>query len=68
MNHNPHNFKEGQHVILDKGFANSSEVVISKFTPNEMFATVYSSKETGANSWQTMTTRLSPIETEDAEA
>lgn len=60
MNHNPHNLQDGQHVILDKDFANSSEVVIYVLTPLEMYATVYSANETG-DMWQVMTKRLSPI-------
>ena len=61
MNHNPHNLEEGEHVILDKDMFNSSEVVIFKFTPLEMFATVYSAMETG-DMWEVMTSRLSPKE------
>ena len=57
---NEHNLKEWQHVILDKDFQNKSEVVIHKFSPNEMFSTVYSANEVGGEMWQVMTYRLSP--------
>jgi hypothetical protein len=61
MNHNPHKLKKGQRVALDADFTNSSEVVIDGFTPNEMFATVYDAKRTGADPWRVMTLRLSPL-------
>lgn len=57
---NPDNLQEGEHCILDKGYANSSEVVIWKLTPNEMFATIYSAMETG-DMWQVMTNRLTKL-------
>ena len=60
--HNPFNLKEGQIVMLDNEFANRSEVGIHKFTPNELFATVYAKNETGSDMWQVMTYRLTPID------
>lgn len=58
MNHNKHNLKFGQTVILDKGTATECEVIIVDFTPNEVFATVrwYGNTDT----WEVMTARLSP--------
>ena len=61
MNHNQYNLQEGQHVILDKDKHNSSEVVIWKLSPNEMFSTVYSAVETG-DMWDVMTKRLAPLD------
>lgn len=63
MNHNKFNLQEGEHVILDKDFNNTSEVVIFKFTPNEMIATVYSAIESG-DMWQVMTNRLTKLQNE----
>lgn len=60
MNHNPFNLQEGQHVILDKDFNNGSEVVIYMFTPNKMFALIYSAIESG-DMWECMTNRLTPM-------
>ncbi|MEK6829717.1 MAG: hypothetical protein AABY15_06375, partial [Nanoarchaeota archaeon] len=47
--------KEGDRVILDAGFANSSEVTIVSFTPKKMFAKVRSDE---GEEWETMTNRL----------
>lgn len=58
MNWNKYNFKIEDRVVLDKDFNNSSEVTIKAFTTNKMFATV---KSDDGDEWQTMTTRLSPI-------
>lgn len=52
FNHNPHNLKVGQIVILDR----RHEVTIVSFTPLYMFAKV--KDKTGK--WNTMTLRLSP--------
>jgi len=57
MNHNKYNLKEGETVILDAGYNNSSEVVIISFTPNEMFARI---KDENSD-WEVMTNRLSPL-------
>jgi hypothetical protein len=70
MEHNKQNLQEGEYVILDKGKANSSEVVIFKLTPLQMFATVYSVEKTDEGSvkqsdmWDVMTSRLSKLEQE----
>lgn len=61
MIHNKHNLRVGQKVLLDEKY-HQSEVVIFAFTPNELFATVYSNNETG-DMWQVMTNRLTPIPT-----
>ncbi len=66
MNHNKHNLKEGEMVWLDAEAPNKSQVAIFSFTPNEMFATVYSKVETGGM-WQVMTNRLTPIEVRQKE-
>lgn len=54
MNHNKHNLKRGQKVILD----NKYPVKIHSFTPNEMFAKVYNNI---GYSWEVMTNRLKPL-------
>lgn len=61
VNHNPFNLKEGQRVIVDKGYRNSSEATIIRFTPNRMFATV---KSDDGYEWETMTYRLTPKSSE----
>jgi len=61
LNHNKHNLQREQRVILDEGYANSSEVTIKDFTPNKMFATV---KADDGNEWQVMTNRLTPLKKE----
>jgi hypothetical protein len=58
MNWNKYNFKIGDRVVLDKKYNNSSEVLVIGFTTNNMFATVQSDD---GDKWQTMTTRLTPI-------
>lgn len=60
MDHNPHKLKEGDTVTLDAQFTNHSEVVIDKFTPLKLHATVYSA-DTPNDKWQVMTGRLTPI-------
>lgn len=40
MDHNPHKFKVGDIVILDKDYNNSSTVEILSFTPNFLMVTV----------------------------
>jgi predicted acyltransferase (DUF342 family) len=56
MNHNPHNLKVGDTVIIDDGYVNGGEVTIKGFTETEMFALV----ECEDSVWQTMTNRLTP--------
>ncbi len=58
MNHNPHNLQEGDEVILDKDFNNSSEVILLNFTKSQVYATVYS--DDSKEQWTVMTNRLSP--------
>ena len=60
MMHNKHDLKVGQIVWLDKKYQNKSKVAIHSFTPNELYATVYTKNET-ADMWQVMTNRLTPI-------
>lgn len=61
MNHNKHNLKAGQTVILDKGFASESEVLILRLSNTALFSQVYTE---GTNPeeyyWSVMTARLSP--------
>ena len=59
--HNPYDLKEGQIVMLDNEFSNRSEVVIYKFTPKKLFATVYAKNDRASDMWQVMTYRLTPI-------
>jgi hypothetical protein len=61
MNHNKFNLKVGDLVTLDATYRNTSEVYIHSFTPNEMYALVYSKEEEPKTVWQTMTNRLTPI-------
>lgn len=56
INHNKLNLKEGEVVIVDKGFANSSEVTIIEFTPRKMFALVEAKDK---YQWELLTSRLS---------
>lgn len=60
MKYNTLNLQEGEHCILDEGFANSSEVIIDKFTPKQLFAVIYSVTDR-SDKWQVMTYRLSKI-------
>lgn len=58
MNHNPNNFKVGDVVMLDEQW----EVMINKFTPQFLFATVsYTMDKVGIDSWEVMTNRLTPV-------
>jgi hypothetical protein len=41
MNHNTYELEVGQTVTVDEEFRGGSTVVISAFTPNQMFATVH---------------------------
>lgn len=69
-NHNKHDLKVGQNVILDKTFNNSSMVRILEFTPLFVYAMVQSIDENNeliGKAWQTMTNRLTPITTHDIE-
>ena len=59
MNHNPHNLKEMQTVILDKGFAYQSEVIILSMTEKAIFSKVMGLNDSPADSWEVMTSRLS---------
>ena len=59
---NPFKLEVGQRVRVDKGKPNSSEVIIQSFTPSKMFATV---KADDGYEWQTMTHRLSKLESKD---
>ncbi len=59
--HNPHNLIIGQRVVLDKGYSNSSEVVIKDFTPMKIITTV-TDGENSSNEWQVLTYRLSPLQ------
>jgi hypothetical protein len=54
-------YKYGQKVILDKSYANSSEVIVMGQTkPNRIFTTV---KDPHTDyKWDVMTNRLSPQE------
>jgi hypothetical protein len=61
MNHNPHNLQIGQTVQLDAEHYNSSQVIIKSFTPNYIFAEVFSHNDSPEDSWETMTDRLTPI-------
>jgi len=65
MNHNPHNLKPGQTVILDAKYANSSEVVIHSMTPYKLYSQVYAAEDSGrkfseVKMWDVMTKRLTP--------
>lgn len=66
MNHNPHNLRPGDLVTLDSSFNNTSRVVIQQFTPNKLFARVYS-PENENEIWSVMTYRLTPINHESKE-
>lgn len=65
MKHNPYFFSVGDTVILDKDSAVEQDVIIVKFTPNYLLATVYNAKlakqqVSPINSWEVMTNRLYP--------
>ena len=59
MNHNPHNLKVGDTVILDEEYNNASEVEIISFTPDELTAFILSPED--GDRWVVMTSRLTPI-------
>ena len=48
----------GQIVVLDKGLANSSEVIVVKQTPKRLYTTVTGD---GKNEWDVMTYRLTVL-------
>ena len=48
----------GQIVVLDKGLANSSEVIVVKQTPKRLYTTVTGN---GKNEWVVMTYRLTVL-------
>ena len=59
MNHNPHNFKIGDIVMLDNNHRNRYEVKIVYMALNNLICTV----EYKNNKWDIMTYRLTPIKT-----
>lgn len=59
MNHNPHNLKVGDTVILDEDVDGGFQVVITTFSPNYLFAIVRWIYD--GEYWQVMTNRLTPI-------
>lgn len=64
MNHNKHNLKVGDVVILDKGARTESEVEIQRFTPNQVYAMITPIQAQDSTiQWEVMTNRLSPITT-----
>lgn len=62
MDHNKHNLKVGDTVILDKDFSNGRKVRITGFTPKQLFATVYTIDDPKQTVFEVMTYRLSPVE------
>ena len=66
MKHNKFNLKVGDTVILDADSPNGGEVKIHRFTPNELFASVSEPELSEEDSWQTMTSRLTPVGFQDA--
>ena len=67
MNNNPYNFKPGDKVQLDEGFANTSVVKIVSMTP-QMLQMLYSrvvpveiENPKDEDAWDTMTDRLTPL-------
>ena len=73
MNHNPLKLIEGETVVLDKGYANSSRVVIVSLSELQMYTRVISIEDAlrrnpdiKNDSWEVMTNRLSrPLSDED---
>lgn len=61
MNHNPHNLKEMQTVILDKGWITASEVIIIFMTEKALYSRVMGLNDSPSDSWEVMTSRLSPL-------
>lgn len=55
----------GEVVILDKGFANSSEVVVVSQTPGKLFTTIHLHGEDKCKQWDVMTNRLTKKEDGD---
>lgn len=71
MKHNPHNFKEGDTVILDEKYNNKSLVKILHITTTGLMSCVAPAEleppyEKG-DYWDVMTNRLSPIKQKDNE-
>jgi len=64
MEHNKHNLQLGQDVWLDEKYNNKSVVTIWNFTPNKLYATVYSKDDETKTSWEVMTVRLTPIKSQ----
>ena len=62
MNHNPYNLKVGDEVILDNDLNSKQVVYIHEFTPQHMWATVYTKSiwTRRKTKWTVMTYRLSP--------
>jgi hypothetical protein len=60
MNHNTYELEVGQTVTADEGVRGGYTVVISAFTPNQMFATVHPPDHPN-DSWEIMTYRLTPL-------
>jgi len=58
MNHNPHNFKVGDKVMLDE----QHKVLITGFTPQQLFAQITDDfQQLNGEPWEVMTNRLTPI-------
>lgn len=51
-------FEQGEKVILDKEFSNSSEVIVKYQSPLRLFTAI---SVDGSEEWQVMTMRLSKI-------
>jgi hypothetical protein len=63
MNHNTYELEVEQTVTVDEEFRGGSTVVISAFTPNQMFATVHPVGFPD-DAWDVMTYRLTPMKEE----
>ena len=64
MNNNPYNFKPGDKVKLDEGFANTSIVRIISMTPQMLYSRVVPveiENPKDEDAWDTMTNRLTPL-------
>ncbi len=68
MDHNPLKLQPGDLVTLDKGYGNSSEVIIADLSPKQSLATVYQVNDPGKLKWTVLTCRLSRITDKDTEA
>ena len=69
MDNNPYNFKIGDKVQLDAGFANTSEVKIMSMTPAKLYSTVALAnieKPTVDDCWSVMTDRLTPLKVKES--